>query len=171
MSAPAKRAPAGGKLRPQGIARLHRLSRAAHLKGYDRLSRLVEGLIRLVYGASLPGRAAIGDGVFFHHSGLGVVINGASVIEDGCEIGVHVVLGGRTPLVGAPHLARNVIVHAGAKLIGPIRIGEGSIVAANATVLADMPPHSLIAGSPAEVKHDGLDVEAYRHVPEEPARP
>ena len=103
--------------------------------------------------------------MFFHHSGLGVVINNASVIEEGCEIGVHVVLGGRAPTVGAPHLERDVIVHAGAKIIGPIRIGRGSVVAANAVVLEDMPPHSLIAGVPAIAKRRDIDSSAYHHAP------
>jgi serine O-acetyltransferase len=100
--------------------------------------------------------------VFFHHSGIGVVINGASVIEAGCEIGVGVVLGGRAPLAGAPYLEKNVIVHAGAKLIGPIRVGRGSVIAANAVVLTDVPPGSLVAGVPGVIKRTGLETESYR---------
>ena len=147
----------------QAIMKLYRLSHALHLHGWRRASRVVEGLIRVGFSASLPGRASIADDVFFHHSGLGVVINGDAVIESGCEIGVHVVLGGRAPQRGAPHIEEKVIVHAGAKLIGPIRIGAGSVVAANAVVLEDMPARSLIAGVPAVAKGANIDVELYRH--------
>ncbi len=101
--------------------------------------------------------------MFFHHSGLGVVINNACVIERGCEIGVHVVLGGRAPLPGAPRLQRDVIVHAGARIIGPVQIGEGSVVAANAVVMADVPARCLVAGVPATIRRRDIDNSAYRH--------
>jgi serine O-acetyltransferase len=134
-----------------------------HLKGLGLPSRVVDGVVRLAFAASVPGRATIGKNVFFHHSGLGVVVNGASVIGDNCEIGVHVVLGGRAPIKGAPYLEANVIVHAGAKIIGPVRIGAGSVIAANAVVLSDMPPNALIVGIPAVAKREGIDNSAYRH--------
>ncbi len=153
----------------QAIARLHLWSHACHRRGLKPLSRLLDLLSRVAFGCSVPGRARIGKGVFFHHSGIGVVINGASVIEDGCEIGVHVVLGGRAPVIGAPHLERDVIVQAGARIIGPVRIGRGCVIAANAVVLTDMPAHSLVAGVPATVKRSDLDASAYRH--DAPARP
>lgn len=147
----------------QTIAALHSLSSFFHRTGLGLLSRIVDAVTRICFAASVPGSAHIGRNVFFHHSGLGIVINGRSMIEDSCEIGVHVVLGGRAPVVGAPVLERNVIVHAGAKIIGPIRIGEGSVVAANAVVLEDMPPRSMIAGIPATVRRSGIDNTQYRH--------
>jgi serine O-acetyltransferase len=147
----------------QVIMRFYRLSHWFHRRNLRFCSRIVDVLTRFFFAASIPGRATIGRNVFFHHSGLGVVINGRSVIEDGCEIGVHVVLGGRAPVVGAPHIERNVILHAGSQVIGPVRIGAGSVVAANSTVLSDMPGRALIAGSPASAKRTDLDVELYRH--------
>jgi serine O-acetyltransferase len=147
----------------QAVLKFHHFSRRLYLRGFRLGARLVEGLIRLLFGASIPASTEIGRDVFFHHNGLGVVINGQSKIGDGCEIGVHVVLGGRAPLVGAPHLGKNVIVHAGAKIIGRIQIGEGSIVGANAVVLKDMPGGALIVGVPAEVKRTGVEQRLYRH--------
>lgn len=146
----------------QAIVRLQRMSGRLHRAGLRPLSRLLDGFVRVVFAASLPGRAAIGRGVFFHHSGLGVVVNGDAVIGEACEIGVHVVLGGRAPARGAPVLERGVIVHAGARLIGPITIGAGSVVGANAVVLDSVPPGSLVAGVPARVLRQGIDAAAYR---------
>jgi serine O-acetyltransferase len=147
----------------QMILRLHRLSSWLDRAGMVALSRVIDGVSRIVFSASAPGGARIGGNVFFHHSGLGVVINALSVIEDDCEIGVHVVLGGRAPEIGAPHLERGVIVHAGARIIGPVRIGAGAVVGANAVVLEDVPTGALAVGVPAVVKRLGLDRSAYAH--------
>jgi serine O-acetyltransferase len=147
----------------QLILRLHRLSSSLQRARMGALSRAVDGISRIVFAATLPGRARIGERVFFHHSGLGVVVNALSVIEDDCEIGVHVVLGGRAPDVGAPHLERGVIVHAGARIIGPLRIGAGAVVGANAVVLDDVPSGALAVGVPAVVKRVGIDRRAYAH--------
>lgn len=147
----------------QMILRLHRLSAWLHRARLSALSRAVDGVSRVLFAASVPGRARIGKNVFLHHSGLGVVINGLCVIEDDCEIGVHVVLGGRAPEIGAPHLERGVIVHAGACIVGPLRIGAGAVVGANAVVLADVPAGCLAVGVPALVKRLDLDARSYAH--------
>ncbi len=147
----------------QFILRLHRLSSRLHQAQMGMLSRSIDGIVRVFFAASLPGRARIGERVFFHHSGLGVVVNALCVIEDDCEIGVHVVLGGRTPEIGAPYLGRGVIVHAGARIIGPVRIGAGAVVGANAVVLDDVPGGGLAVGVPAVVKRLGVDCREYSH--------
>lgn len=147
----------------QTILTIHALSRSVYHRGWRRLARLCDAGIRVIFGAAIPAQARIASDVFFHHSGLGVVINKRSVIGSGCEIGTHVVLGGRSPLKGAPCLEENVIVHAGAKIVGPLRIGANSVIACNAVVLADVPPNTLVAGAPAVVKKSGIDISAYRH--------
>ena len=63
---------------------------------------------------------------------------------------------------GGPILEEDVIVHAGAKLIRPIRIGRGSVIGANAVVLGDDPPFSLAVGVPARVKKSAIEIDAYR---------
>ncbi len=147
----------------QTITLIYRASSWCNGHGLKPLSRVLDGIGRILFAASVPGRAKIGKNVFFHHSGLGVVINGASVIGDDCEIGVQVVLGGRSPKPGAPELGEHVIVHAGAKIIGPIKIGAGSIIAANAVVIEDVPPRCLVAGVPGQVKRSDIDSAAYIH--------
>ena len=147
----------------QTIMRLHRISSTFYRWRLPVAGRLVEGIIRVLFGAVVPGRATTDRSAFFEHSGLGVVLNELSVIGENCRIGVHVVLGGKAPIIGAPTLEDGVIVHAGAKLIGPITVGEGTVIAANAVVIGDLPPRSMAAGVPAVVKK-GLTGQADENV-------
>lgn len=78
-----------------------------------------------------------------------MLVNRLCVIGEGCEIGPHVVLGGKSPVRGAPRLEAGVIVHSGAKVIGPVTIGAGAVIGANAVVIHDVAPHTLAVGVPA----------------------
>lgn len=147
------------------INKLYQISHYLYIRKFYLLSRSIDLLIRVIFQASIPGQANIASSAYFHHGGLGVVINGLCVIEEHCEIHVHVVLGGGSRIPGAPYLERSVIVQAGAKVIGPVRIGTGSVIAANAVVIADVPPHCLVAGVPAIIKRTGIDSRSYRHTP------
>jgi serine O-acetyltransferase len=62
---------------------------------------------------------------------------------------------------GGPRIEEDVIVHAGAKIIGPITIGRGSVIGAGTVVLDDVPPHSLVVGVPGEVKKTGIRIQDY----------
>lgn len=136
----------------QMIARLHHASARLHRAGFRRFSRAVDGIIRIVFSAVIPGRARIGKRVFFGHSGLGLVLNESCIIGDDCFFGVHVVLGGDGEQEGAPHLEERVRVLAGAAILGPVRIGAGATVAAGAVVIDDVPAGALVAGVPAKIK-------------------
>jgi serine O-acetyltransferase len=76
-------------------------------------------------------------------------------------VGLQVLLGSRWPLDGGPKLEEDVIVHSGAKIIGPVTIGRGSVIGANAVVLEDIPPKSLVVGVPGVVKKSGIRIEDY----------
>lgn len=141
--------------RMQMIARLHSISARLYRLGLRRFSRAVDVMIRLIFSAVVPGRAQIGERVFFGHSGLGLVLNEGCIIGDECFFGVHVVLGGNGEDEGAPHLEAGVRVLAGATILGPVRIGSGATVAAGAVVINDVPAGALVAGVPAQIKRWG----------------
>lgn len=151
----------------QAIVRLHKFSRWLLERRLSRLARVVERLIRLIYAARIPAEADIDPTVHFSHNALAVVITKRATIGARCQIGLQVLLGSRWPLEGGPKLEEDVIVHSGAKVIGPITIGRGSVIGANAVVLEDIPPHSLVVGVPGVVKKSGIRIEDY--LPREPA--
>jgi serine O-acetyltransferase len=146
----------------QTIMRLHKLSRWLMLRGWRRLSVTIDRIIRVVYAARIPAEAEIDPSVHFSHNALAVVVTKKARIGPRCQIGMHVLLGSRWPLEGGPRLEADVIVHAGAKIIGPVTVGAGSVVGANAVVLEDIPPRSLAVGVPAVVKRSNLSIDDYR---------
>lgn len=106
-----------------------------------------------------PG-AKIGKGLFIDH-GSGVVIGETTEIGDNCTIYQNVTLGGTGKETGKRHptLGDNVMVGAGARVLGPFKVGDNCKIAANAVVLTEVPPNSTAVGVPARVvKRDGMRV-------------
>lgn len=89
------------------------------------------------------------------HQGLGVVIHPAVKIGNNCVIYQHVTLGANGKKEHgneAPVIGNNVMIGAGAVLLGNIRIGDNAIIAANSVVLNDVPENAMVAGIPAKIK-------------------
>jgi serine O-acetyltransferase len=106
---------------------------------------------RVVFAVQLPAEAQVGRGVKLNYSGLGTVIHPRAVIGDRVVIGPGVVIGGRSEIWEVPVIEDDVEIGVGAKVLGPIRIGRGAIVGANAVVLNDVPPGAVVGGIPARV--------------------
>jgi len=99
-----------------------------------------------------PG-ATIGEGLFIDH-GMGIVIGETAVIGDNCTIYHGVTLGGRGRVKGSkrhPTIGDNVLIGAGAKILGPVTIGSGSSIGANAVILHDIPANSTVVGVPGKI--------------------
>lgn len=115
-------------------------------------ARVLSQLSRFFTGIEIHPGAKIGSGVMIDH-GMGVVIGETAEVGDGCTIYQGVTLGGTGKDKGKRHptLGKNVTVGAGAKVLGPFYVGEGSKVAANAVLLESVPPNSTAVGVPARV--------------------
>ncbi|MCM1363793.1 MAG: serine O-acetyltransferase [Ruminococcus sp.] len=116
-----------------------------------------------------PG-AQIGRRIFIDH-GTGVVIGETTIIGDDCTIYQGATLGGTGKDHGKRHptIGNNVMIGAGAKVLGPMKIGDNSNVAAGAVVLSEIPPNSTAVGVPARVvKQDGKRIDRLDqiHVPD-----
>lgn len=130
--------------------RRHRSAHKLFIKGFKNVARWMSYRTRRITGIDIHPGAKIGKGVFIDH-GMGLVIGETSVIGDYCVLYHGVTLGANTfdKVDRHPKLGNHVIVFAGAKIIGPIHIGDHSIVAANAVVVKDAPPNSKLIGIPA----------------------
>lgn len=121
-------------------------------QGRMTLALHVQSRISEVFGCDIHPAARIGSGVFIDHA-TGVVIGETAVVADDVSILQSVTLGGNGKDTGDRHpkVERGVLLSVGAKVLGNIRVGEGAKVAAAAVVLADVPPHTTVAGVPARV--------------------
>lgn len=134
----------------------HRKAHALLEQGHPFLARMVSQTARHLTGIEIHPGATIGKGLLIDH-GMGVVIGETAEIGDNCTIYQGVTLGGTGKDVGKRHptLGDNVMVGAGAKILGPVHIGSGSKVAANAVVLHEVPENSTAVGIPAKVVRRG----------------
>jgi len=111
-------------------------------------------LVKLVIGADLPASACIGGGLVLDHGGKGVMLNEHLVIGTGVTIYHQVTIGwkevrDRHLEHPVPVIGDNVVIGAGAKVLGGITVGNGAIIGANAVVLIDVPAGAVAAGVPA----------------------
>jgi serine O-acetyltransferase len=106
---------------------------------------------RVVFAVQLPASTRLGRGVKLNYSGLGTVLHKRAVIGDRVEIGPGVVVGGRSEIWEVPVIEDDVQIGVGAKVLGPVRVGRGAVVGANAVVLHDVPAGAVVVGIPARV--------------------
>jgi serine O-acetyltransferase len=137
------------------ILRIHALSHFLWRHRVPLLPRLIYGLLRIAFAVSLPPSVRLGKGVLLGYSGLGTVVHARAVIGDRVAIGSGVTIGGRSGLRDVPVIEDDVDIGTGAKILGPIRIGRGSVIGANAVVIRDVPPDAVVAGVPAKVLRIG----------------
>ena len=118
------------------------------------LARLVSQLGRFFTGIEIHPGAKIGKGLFIDH-GMGVVIGETAEIGDNVTIYHGVTLGGTGKDKGKRHptVGNNVIIGYGAKILGPISIGDGAKIGANSVVLKDVPKGKTAVGIPAVIKN------------------
>jgi serine O-acetyltransferase len=141
---------------------LHRLSHWLWSHQLRWMARVLSHFTRWITGIEIHPGATIGRRVFIDH-GMGVVIGETAEISENCTLYHGVTLGGTSWNKGKRHptLAKGVVVGAGAKVLGPITVGEGAKVGSNAVVVRDVPPAATAVGIPARIIEPGHDQERH----------
>jgi serine O-acetyltransferase len=131
---------------------LHRLAHWLHLHKVSFIPRFISHLGRFFTGIEIHPGAKIGKGVFIDH-GMGVVIGETAIVGDYTLIYQGVTLGGTGKESGKRHptLGNNVIVGAGAKVLGNIQISDRVRIGAGSIVLRDVPPDATVVGIPGRI--------------------
>ena len=136
----------------------HRISHWFYTKGLRFIPRLISALGQFLTVIDIHPAATLGHRVFIDH-GVGVVIGETAIIGNDVIIYQQVTLGGVSTSKGKRHptIENNVVIGAGAKILGNITIGKNSKVGANSVVVKDVPPDSTAIGIPAKVIKRGYD--------------
>jgi len=131
---------------------LHRLAHFLWSIKLKLIARIFSHLARIITGIEIHPGAQIGRRFFIDH-GMGVVIGETAIIGDDCTLYHGVTLGGTTWKKGKRHptLKNNVVIGAGAKVLGPITLGNNSKIGSNAVVVTDIPNDSTAVGIPAKI--------------------
>jgi serine O-acetyltransferase len=132
---------------------LHRVAHACWNIGLKWLGRFISHISRWFTGIEIHPAAKIGDRVFFDHA-MGVVVGETAEIGDGCTIYQGVTLGGTSLYKGEkrhPTLGKDVVIGAGAKVLGGFTVGDGAKVGSNAVVTKPVPAGATAVGNPARI--------------------
>jgi serine O-acetyltransferase len=145
---------------------LHRFAHRLWNAGWRTLARFLSHVSRFITGVEIHPAAKIGPGLFIDH-GMGIVIGETTEIGTNVSLLQGVTLGGTSTKREKRHptLGNNVVVGAGAKIIGAFTIGDGSRIGAGSVVVREVPPNSVVVGVPGRVTHrdgqrvtDGIDL-------------
>lgn len=131
--------------------KLYYLSHKLYRANIPFLPKLIKFFVFLIYNSSIPFQAIIGKGTRFGYGGIAVVLHKRAVIGKNCVIGTSVTVGGRSGHFEVPKIGDNVYIATGAKILGPITIGNNVVIGANAVVIKDVPDFAVVAGIPAKI--------------------
>lgn len=145
---------------------LHRIAHNLYCKRMCLLARILSTFSRWLTGIEIHPAAKIGEGLFIDH-GMGVVIGETAEIGNNVTIYHGATLGGTGKETGKRHptIGNCVVISAGAKILGPFRIGDHSKIGAGAVVLKEVPPNCTVVGVPGRiVKKDCQSIKVKRDV-------
>ncbi len=153
---------------------LHRPAHWCWNHGFKWLGRFISNFSRWLTGIEIHPGAKIGERVFFDHA-MGVVVGETAEIGDGCTIYQGVTLGGTSLYKGTkrhPTLGKDVVVSAGAKVLGGFEVGDGAKIGSNAVVIKPVPAGATAVGIPARIipSKDGASADVTEHAKSEPAK-
>ena len=136
----------------------HQISNFFYKAGFDLIARIISQTVRFFTGIEIHPGAKLGRNLFIDH-GMGVVIGETSEVGDNVTIYHAVTLGGSSPSIDSekqrhekrhPTIGHDVVIGSGAQIIGPVKVGDNSRIAANAVVVKDVPENATMVGIPAK---------------------
>ena len=137
-------------MKDRGVIKIYRFSRNLYKKHIPIIPKVLKTIIRIIYAATIPYTADIGEGTQFPHGGQGVVINENAVIGKNCIISAGVIIGGKKGTNRVPQIGNDCLIGANSCIIGDVRIGNNAVVGAGAVVVKDVEENSTYAGNPAK---------------------
>jgi len=137
--------------------KLYRIAHNLYRYKVPLIPKIIQRIIYIIFNAHIPYSASIGRGTILGYGGMGIVIHTNAEIGESCMILQQVTIGTNVPFFDkskaypVPKIGNNVYIGSGAKILGGISIGDGSVIGANAVVTKDVPAYSLVMGVPGRI--------------------
>lgn len=126
------------------------------------LGEIISTIIFLLFNSIIPLECKIGKDTVFAYNGIGVVIHKNVSIGKRCVIGQNVTIGGVHSHPGIPSIGNRVYIGAGARILGPVIVGDDVIIGANSVVVKNIPPRCIVAGVPAKIIKQNISAKESR---------
>jgi serine O-acetyltransferase len=146
------------------LINFHHLAHRLYLKKIPILPKIIYYLQFLIFNSSVPYKCKIGEGSKLAYGGMGVVIHERAIIGKNCLIGQGITIGGKSKEYEVPQIGDNVYIAAGARIIGNVKIGSNVLIGANAVVVKDVPSNCIVAGIPAKVIRENINLSDYEDI-------
>ena len=140
---------------------MYKASRWFYLRHIPFFPKILKGVNYLFHCCVVPYDCEIGEGSKFLYGGLGTVVVRNAKIGKHVLIGTNVTIGGRSNKPGAPVIGNNVYIATGSKVLGEVTISDNVIIGANAVVIHDVPSNCSVAGVPARIIKENINVNEY----------
>ena len=145
--------------------KFYNLARYMYNRKIPFLPKLMKGIIFLLFNSIIPYECEIGKKSMCGYGGIGVVIHKNSIIGENVMIGTQVTIGGKSNNPKVPVIGNNVYIGTGSKILGDVTIGDNVIIGANSVVLKSVPSNCIVAGRPAKVIRENIDIFEYCNLP------
>ncbi|MBR5399886.1 MAG: serine acetyltransferase [Bacteroidales bacterium] len=129
----------------------YRLSNWLYRHHFRLIPKFLYYIQYLLFNSSVPASCEIGKRTKFGYGGIAVIIHKRAKIGKECIIGSCVTIGGKSGWYEVPVIGNNVEISTGAKVLGPVIVGNNVIIGANAVVVKDVPDNCIVAGCPAKI--------------------
>lgn len=139
-----------GRMSKSLVVRMHNCAQALYKHKIPLLPGLLNRVMRVLFSCDIPYTVVIGENTIFAHNALGCVVNENAIIGSNCKILQNVTIGGRGEGSGVPIIGNDVLIGAGACILGGVTIGNGAKIGANAVVVKDVPEGATVVGIPAK---------------------
>jgi len=140
---------------------LYRIGNWCYRKKIPVVTKIFDGLIRIIHNSAVYSATSIGEGTVFGYGGIALIIHKHATVGRNCVIGGNVTIGGKSGSRDVPVIEDNVYIATGAKILGNVTVGEGAVIGANAVVVKDVPARSVAAGVPAKIIATDIDPKDY----------
>ena len=135
------------------MVRLWRFGKRMRQRNHKVISNLVKRWLRIRFSSDISFKAEIGKNVYFGHDGLGVIVTHKAKIGNNVSIMPMTVIGLMKSELPGPVIGDNCIIGSGAKVLGPIKLGNNVRIGANTVIIKDIPDNATAVGVPARIIH------------------